>query len=193
MAYRHYQTTGFVIGHLARGEANRLYQVLTPDFGLIFVLAQGVRLEKSKLRYNLQNYCLANFDLVRGKEFWRLTGAEKVSLTNSAQTVFLGKIGVILLRLIHGELASEIIFSDLKQVWELLANREEKFTPSQLENLEIFFLIRLLANLGYLAPSPATVPILALTNFTPADLSQISSHRVALIKIINTSFVASGL
>ena len=78
MAYRHYQTEGLVINSRPYGEADRFYQILTPDFGLISVLAQGVRLEKSKLRYQILNYSLVNIELVRGREYWRLVGAEKI-------------------------------------------------------------------------------------------------------------------
>ena len=190
MAYRHYHVVGLVLGHLAHGESNRLYQVLTPDFGLIRVLAQGVRLEKSKLRYNLQTYHLVDLDLVRGREYWRLTGAAKIGLANSLQVAFGRKLGSVLLRLIHGEEASAVIFTDLKRAWDLLAEKPAEIDP---EDLEIFILIRLLANLGYLASSEVSVLILASQDFTWSDVSAISSKRSALIRVINASLLSSGL
>lgn len=190
MAYRHYHVVGLVLGHLAHGESNRLYQVLTPDFGLIRVLAQGVRLEKSKLRYNLQTYHFVELDLVRGREYWRLTGALKIGSANSSQIAFFRKLGLVLLRLIHGEEANMLIFNDLKRAWDLLL---EKPAGNESEDLEIFILVRLLANLGYLASSEDSVSILANQDFTWADVSAISQKREVLIRVINASFLSSGL
>ena len=192
MAYRHYETLGLVLSYSSQGEANRLYKVLTPDFGLILVLAQGVRLEKSKLRYNLQNYHLVKLNLVRGKEYWRLTGAEKEIAANKDQVAFLHKISLILLRQIHGEEASGVIFSDLKQAWDLLA-QEAKPAPSKLEDLEIFVIVRLLFSLGYLATGDLTEPIIKTLIFNWVDIDFVADQRLALINIINSSLAQSGL
>lgn len=193
MAYRHYHTVGLVIGHQMKGEANRLYQILTPDFGLIQVLAQGVRLEKSKLRYNLQNYYLANINLIRGREYWRLVGAEKFGSANSIQINFFRKISSVLLRLIHGEESNPVIFSDLSQAWELLSDIENKPEVVRLEDLEIFILIRLLANFGYLALDAVSERIAQPPVFSWPDVFFVVDKRLSLIKDINSSFAASGL
>ena len=190
MAYRHYHTLGLVIGHTARGEASRLYQILTPDLGLVKVVAQSIRLEKSKLRYNLQNYNFVNLSLVRGREYWRLIGAERSSPANSLQVVFFRKISSILLRLIHGEQGNSLIFSDLEQAWELLI---DKSPDSNLEDLEIFILIRLLANLGYIAPSDITTPIVSVEDFFWSDLVLVARKKGSLIRVINSSLLSSGL
>lgn len=191
MAYRHYHTAGLVIGQMTKGEASRLYQILTPDFGLTLVMAQSIRLEKSKLRYNLQNYNFVDLDLVRGREYWRLIGAEKkFGRASQEQINFFCKISSIILRLIHGEEEKQAIFSDLQRAWELLASKPPL---ASLEDLEIFFLIRLLFNLGYLAPTEITAPIISLNNFSWSDLDLITKERSTLIRVINSSLLASGL
>jgi recombinational DNA repair protein (RecF pathway) len=53
-------------------------KIFTKDFGLITVISQGTRLLKSKLRYGIQEMTYGNFSFVRGKEYWRLTSAEKL-------------------------------------------------------------------------------------------------------------------
>lgn len=193
MAYRHYETTGLVLGHTVQGEANRLFKVLTPDLGLIMVMAQGVRLEKSKLRYSLQNYHLVNLNLVRGKEYWRLTGAEKMAELNKAQINFVHKISLILLRLIHGEESSPLIFSDLHRAWNLLAESGKDQFAVYLKDLEIFILVRLLFNLGYLAPNSLTGSIISPIDFGWTEVCLVENKRQGLIDIINSSFVLSGL
>src|SRR3989344_9060093 len=73
--YRIYRTEGFVLGSSASGEASKIFPLSTKELGLIHALAQGVRETRSKLRYSLQDYMLSSFDLVRGKNGWRVTSA----------------------------------------------------------------------------------------------------------------------
>ncbi len=49
--------------------------IFTRELGLVRATAQGIRLEKSKLRYSSQLYSFGIFSFVHGKEFWRLTSA----------------------------------------------------------------------------------------------------------------------
>ena len=77
MVYHLYQTKAFVLDEQSFGEANRVYSFLTPDLGLVVATAQGVRLLKSKLRFQLNKYAHVRVVLVRGKEMWRLIGVEK--------------------------------------------------------------------------------------------------------------------
>ena len=49
-------------------EADRVYNILTRDLGLVRAHAIGVRREESKLRGALEPYSLSSVSLVRGKE-----------------------------------------------------------------------------------------------------------------------------
>ena len=44
---------------------------------MIYASASGVRKMSSKLRFVLQDFAYIKVDLVRGKDFWRLTSATK--------------------------------------------------------------------------------------------------------------------
>jgi len=196
MAHRRYTTAAFILGWRPQGEANRLYRVLTPDFGLINVFAQGVRLEKSKLRYQLTNYSLVNLELVHGREYWRLVGVERQGFfNNQEQNSLIKRISLILFRLIHGEEPKPKIFADLKMGWGMLekvskSDLASRDTTSKLESLEIFILIRILADLGYLADTTETAEILGTNE---PDLAKIFAKRTALIRLINSSLAESGL
>jgi len=76
--YTIHTTPGFIIGSRPYGEAGKMLQIFTRDLGLVMVAAQGIRLEKSKLRYHTSDYSFGRFSLVRGKEIWRLTSAAEV-------------------------------------------------------------------------------------------------------------------
>ena len=74
MSHHHYDTEGFVLGHLDIKESSRLLYLLTADFGLVLALAQGAREPRSKCAPT-SRFSLLRVGLVRGKEFWRLTSA----------------------------------------------------------------------------------------------------------------------
>lgn len=78
MSHHIYQTKAFIIDSVDVGEANKLLTIFTADLGLIYVSAQGVRIMKSKLRPSIQDLSYSKIALVRGKEYWRLTSAEKL-------------------------------------------------------------------------------------------------------------------
>ena len=79
MSYRIYHTDGYIIDSFNSGESNKVFTILTSELGTISATAQGVRKLQSKLRYSLQDLSYAKFALVRGKDVWRITGAEKIT------------------------------------------------------------------------------------------------------------------
>ena len=60
------------------GEADRIYNILTRDLGLVRARALAVRKPASKLRGALEPFVLSQVSLVRGKEYWRVTSAEVI-------------------------------------------------------------------------------------------------------------------
>ena len=72
-----YSTEAFILKSLHHKDADKVYVLFTENFGLIRASAQGVRLLKSKLRYHLSDFSCINISLVRGRDYWRIVGAEK--------------------------------------------------------------------------------------------------------------------
>jgi recombinational DNA repair protein (RecF pathway) len=136
MSYAVYSTRGFILGSAPSGEASKIYSIYTEDFGLIRARAQSVRLLVSKLRYNLEDYSFATFSLVRGKEFWRLTGAEKTALDQSTLLVRARVLNLVK-RLVQGEEKNEKFFAALSLMTEGAVS-------------ETFLLSHILSALGYL-------------------------------------------
>jgi DNA repair protein RecO (recombination protein O) len=77
MSHQIHTTEAIVLDQKDFGEANRWCFLLTPDFGLVVARAQGVRELKSKLNGHLSLFVHAQITLVRGREYWRLIGAEE--------------------------------------------------------------------------------------------------------------------
>src|SRR3989344_1952314 len=114
MSHPIYRTEGVVLGGNDTGEGSRILHILTPDLGLVRVLAQGVRELKSKLRYATQYFSYALFELVRGKDLWRLTNAEEAvsfykNLSPLAKTR-VAEVTALVRRLTRGEEPNEELF-----------------------------------------------------------------------------------
>lgn len=78
MSYLLYQTEGIVLSAWPRSEADRVLRLYTERYGGVTVMAKGVRLEKSKLRGDIELFCKTNIGFVVGKEVYRLTHAQVV-------------------------------------------------------------------------------------------------------------------
>jgi DNA repair protein RecO len=146
-------TPGFIIGSRPSGEAGKLISVFTRDLGLVFASAQGIRLEKSKLRPFTQDYSFGSFSFVRGKEYWRLTSAQdNTNATNEAQTLIV-RVASLLERLLHGEEAHPELFDCIQVtgrfLTDSLGSNTERLKTDDFETLESLTVIRMLHLLGY--------------------------------------------
>ena len=119
---------------------------------MINASAQGVRKMSSKLRFVLSDFSYIKLDLVRGKDFWRLTNAsktnklEKISKHPEAFAVLVN-ITRLLKRLLAGEYPNEELFKDVLSGLSILEKVE---TKEELQNIEVIMVLRILSNLGYI-------------------------------------------
>jgi DNA repair protein RecO len=147
-----YHTEGIILGSRNYGEAGKYYSIFTRDLGMVHASAQGVRKMSSKLRFILQDYQYVKIDLVKGKDFWRLTSASKTNLLENlsskkeAYLVFIN-IAKLLKKLLAGEEANTSLFNDLLNGLFLLEKHDKK---EELHNIEIITVLRILDNLGYI-------------------------------------------
>lgn len=148
LVYHIHTSPGFVISSKPYREADRVYQIFTKEFGLISAIAQGIRLEKSKLRYSISDLSITNLSLVHGKEFWRIVGADNVdSIKNSDKVIIiLAKLANLIKRLVHGEEKNEKIFDLLLQL-TIIDIKDRDIA----ENIESLSVLRVLHELGYIA------------------------------------------
>jgi len=113
-----YTTRGLIVSASAYREADKILSIFTEDFGLVSAVAAGVRNSVSKLRYHTQDYAVRNFSLVRGRDLWRLVGAEEIpGVKGSAQGISQEGMAVyarvlsLIRRLVRGEEKNERVFS----------------------------------------------------------------------------------
>ena len=126
-----YHTKSFVIGSYNRGEANKILVLYTREMGLVRAVAQGIRLNKSKLRFGLQDFSYASVDLVRGRDIWRVTSGSTITSFPFARSqrqplILIARISRLIERLCDGEEANEKIFDDFIQALYLLDDPNTK-------------------------------------------------------------------
>ncbi len=155
MSHHIYQTKAFVIDSQDTGEANKLLTLFTADLGLIRAAAQGVRVMQSKLRPAIQDLSFSKVALVRGKEVWRLTSAEKlISLYDKRVPLAVRRMmtGVLLFvrRLTAGEAKHEELFDLISGLYSFCFE-QRKFLASQeiVECVRAMAELRILHELGY--------------------------------------------
>jgi len=70
------KTKAIVVHRTNYGEADRILHVLTPDHGVVSVIAKGARREKSKLAGGIELFTISDVTILRGRgDMGTLTGA----------------------------------------------------------------------------------------------------------------------
>lgn len=180
-----YTTPAFVVHSIPHGEAGKFLLLFTRDFGMIGVVAQGVRRAESKLRYHVQDSCFSDVSIVRGKEVWRLTGASELSFVKN-NTVN-PKILKLLKRLLHGEERNIKLFEIIEELYKTTL-KEEDFN-----NVEVMTVLRVLNNLGYIKNNDYTKPFLEDNRIDDNLLIQFSLVKSKIISIVNDALKESQL
>ena len=189
-----YHTEGIVLGSTNFGEAGKYYSIFTRDLGMVSASAQGVRKMSSKLRFILQDFAYLKIDLVRGKDFWRVTSASK---TNSLEQLnkkpealkVFANIAILLKRLLAGEDPNKILFTDLINGLSILEKSAKK---EELRNIEAIIVLRILNNLGYIGGSE-TLQTLIRSPFEENLIFEAAKSRTKILSEINKALKETHL
>jgi len=189
-----YTTEGFILKSANFGEANKYFFIFTRDFGLIKASAQGVRHLKSKLRYGLEDFSLAQISVVRGREIWRLTSAEKkLIIKNVDKLQILSRFFTLLLRLLHGEEKNDLLFSIIKEGMNFLTQDKVKLDSETLASFECIMALRILSSLGYIGKLADFDQFISSPYFTPKLITDMSTLKNKAILEINKSLKETHL
>jgi DNA repair protein RecO (recombination protein O) len=197
MSHTLYSTECIVLSSHDSGEANRYISLFTKEMGLVKAVARSVREEKSKLRYSLQNFSFTNATLVRGREVWRITGAEeRYSLHNELredrEKLFTAtQILNLLQRLVHGEEKNDYLFETLSDGLGYL--RGNNMDEADLKNFEHLMILRILYSLGYIAKKEQFDELLQATFVDEELLKKTQIVRKKIILAINNALKEAHL
>lgn len=195
MSYHLYQTKGIILGSASVGESNRYYHIFTKDLGLVVAFAQGVRELKSKLKYHFQDFNYISFDLIRGKDTWRITsGREELgfeeSFENKNKVKIIASINTFLKRFLHGEERNEELFDEI--VSNFLFLSKETFDETMEKDFEILLVAKILDKLGYWGGNGETKKIIELPT-SIKTLELFSKNRTEFLKEVNRAIKESHL
>jgi len=189
-----HHTEGIILGSRNYGEAGKCFYVFTKELGMVYASAQGVRKMSSKLRFVLQDYAYLKIDLVRGKDFWRITTAGK---TNELEDITKNKgtlevftnVARLLRRLLAGEDKNEVLFSDLLKGLFVL---EKSKNTEELRNTEVMLVLRILYNLGYIGEKDVTDDFVT-SPFESELVFEVSKNRAKILNQINKALKETQL
>jgi DNA repair protein RecO len=195
MAHHVYNTEGLILTSRPAGEANKIYTIYTEEVGMVHATAQSVRALKSKLRYSLTNHTLVRVALVRGREVWRLTGAETVPCLEAwplaRRRQFMAELSQILDTLIQGEERNTELFAEIKSALNFL---DQPGSPEEIiENARLILFLRIMSNLGYHKPEPELKPFYQSVQWSLELVSAFTPHQAQARRSLEESFGASHL
>lgn len=138
MAIEKYTTTCFVLESYERGEHDKVFKLFTREFGLLMAHAKSIRKLESKLRAHLKVGRMSQVTLVKGKEVWRLVGAEEVQIKSS----LMRDVIMYLSRFIKGEGAH-------KRLYDRVVMITKESDLYDITKMRLLLLYTLLVGLGY--------------------------------------------
>lgn len=196
MSYNIYTTRAIILSDRPIREADRLYNILTRDLGLIRARALGSRKEGSKLKASLEPISISVVSLVKGQTYWRLTSAflEKnlISVQRQKKSIALSisRAVSLLERLVQGEEKNSDLFDALEEVF--LFAESEKVKPSDAVSIEILLVVKILFYLGYLGEGDLPQNILK-ENVSEQVLEKVANNKKDIIEVINSSIRSANL
>lgn len=185
---------GIVIGRHMVGEGSVKALIYTDALGLVWVLAQSARQERSQLRAHLQEGTRGTFSLLKGRDVWRITGATDTKnsyfdLTKNAEAQKAAARVISFVRqFVRGEGSDPYFFQTLSGFLEALPYA----SAGTLRDAECVAVLRMLAALGYVEGDERVSSFLTLS-YDPPLLSEVGRSRPTLVKVINEGMHASGL
>lgn len=184
-------TPGFIVGSSSYGEAGKLLNIFTRDMGLVHVVAQGIRFEKSKLRYHTADHSFGDFSLVRGKEVWRLTNAQegdgKISPVDIQK--FWARVALLLRRLLQGEETNTGLFEAIFAAHIFLSADR----AVDIEAAESLLVLRIMHTLGYIGDDKEIHSFIYSNDFTLELLDMARRKRTMINQHINKALKESHL
>ncbi len=182
----------FVLGSAPEGEANKVLTLLTETHGLVRAHAQGIRLERSKLRYLVTDGAQVQVTLVRGRDVWRLVNAREVEGVCGSESLVvraaLRRVRALTLRLVRGEGDPCGTYALLCGGFMALCGETD---VASVRLREALLVARLLAAQGYLRVTQETSHLIHTTSYEVHTMVQ--SDLRTLIRSVNEALRESHL
>ncbi len=195
-----HRSEAFIIGSRPIGEGSRLLDLITDRLGRVPVLAQGSRELRSKLRYRLSDLNFVQTTLVRGREFWRLVGAEPLTdlnieklMTDYNYRMPVARLALLLRRFLptNETAADPRLYAEVRSAISFLT--QHNLSVQEREQYEIAAVWRLLSRLGYGRRTRTLEAILVPENWSRDLLITTAACQPEAIASINEALYHSQL
>lgn len=181
--YHLYQTPGIALSLRDIGEADCTLSLLTSDLGLVRARVKSARAPHSKLCAGIQPFSIGLYSLVRGREFWKLTGA--CAFTNAYYALgnnvhaqhALARLNALIERTVFGEERDEELFAHMRDVYQFVLR--EALEAEELRCVERAGTLRVLGRLGYVPQTPLTHTLLN-EPLSRGHIAHVQKHKHAL-------------
>ena len=195
MSHHVHTTPAYILSSRDIGEASKILTLFSRDHGVIEGIAQGVRFNKSKLRYALPEFSRPLVSLVRGREYWRIVGAvyhprEEVAPPPGEALTLYVRVLALIRQLAPLEAENQELFIEIEQAFRHLRALS---VPEELKNFEAILVLRVLKNLGYIGERAALSKFMDSFVWSSGILGEISDVREEAIRAINESLAATQL
>ena len=174
------------------GESDRMLALYTRDFGLVRARGRGIRAAKSKMRYALQNYSLANVSLVKGRQGWRLAGATALGNGSGGDIkgrMAFARIANLVSRFVTGEEAHGALFDILCEAHSALTQKACEAWAT----IELVCVARVLYALGYISNEALQTALLTHPAYADEHLREAEVLRDELLSSINRAITETHL
>lgn len=193
MSYKTYTTEALVCGSNCHNTSDKNYLLFCKDEGMLFATARSIREERSKQRYALQDFSHIRVSLIKGKSGWRIGSAEALGnafmqVENRKQRGLINFVFAQLRRYVHGEIALLHVYEDAHEIITNSAFFEEKSA-----RVQQLFLVRLLSELGYIAPEESWGILVEVSSIQSALEVYGEDMNQSVAKAIETGTHASHL
>lgn len=150
MGHEMHMMEGFILDSFPYGESGRILKILTKEFGIMSVVATGVRELKSKMRGSMDVLQLVTFEYVEGKEVNRLTGIHEKEKFMNIFTIpkrrVVSNVVNFVLRTVVGQTQNDRLWESFLEGMSVL---NEGGREAAAQQIEIIWLIKILVALGY--------------------------------------------
>ncbi len=197
MGHTKYHTDAFVVHSFERGEADRVFVLITKELGKVYGYAKSVRKLESRHRFGLQPFSQSEVSLVRGKGGMRIVHvAPKVNMYQelapySKNLSVFQNIVRLAERLVPQDEPLEEVFQIIEATGYTL---KKEMYPASVAAVEAGAALGILHALGYVQhESPFTDLATEAVVMHTGYLEAVSEKRPQIIKEINRALQASQL
>jgi recombinational DNA repair protein (RecF pathway) len=193
VSHKTYTTEALICGSVVSNTSDKWYLLFSREAGMVSATARSVREEKSKQRYALQDFSYIRVSLIKGKSGWRIGSAEALGnpfmqVESRRERGLINFVVAQLRRYVHGEIPLERIYDDA-----FLLLTETKTFEAQSILAQQLFLVRLLSELGYIAPTASWVTVVDAPSISEALSAYTETMEKDITKAIVTATEASHL